>query len=161
MRNSVVLVIAGVGLLLQACGDEVASQPGHAADSAKVYPRQQDPLQLARGSVLYQQHCAACHGAQAEGAPGWYRPDAQGQNPPPPLNGTGHAWHHPLPVLRRTIAEGTAILGGNMPAWKGTLSTQEIDDVIAWFQAKWPEPLFQAWARNNARTGAANRQGES
>jgi len=30
-----------------------------------------DPDRVARGAVLYAQHCAACHGANLEGAPDW------------------------------------------------------------------------------------------
>ena len=99
---------------------------------------------------MFQQNCAVCHGAQAQGAPDWQRPDASGKYPPPPLNGTAHSWHHPMKVLKRVIKQGTAAQGGNMPAWEGKLSDKEIDAVIAWFQNKWPDPLYAAWARRNA-----------
>ena len=70
-------------------------------------------------------------------------------DPAPPLNGTGHAWHHPQKVLIDVIKNGTARLGGNMPPWKDRLSDQEIEDIIAWFKAQWPDELYAAWDRMN------------
>jgi mono/diheme cytochrome c family protein len=75
--------------------------------------------------------------------------DANGKFPPPPLNGSAHAWHHPQQVLVDTIKNGTAKLGGNMPAWKGKLSEQDIRAIIAWFQSKWSDEIYAAWYENN------------
>ena len=44
------------------------------------------------------------------------------------------------------IGEGTAKLGGGMPAWKGKFSEDDIEAVIAWFQSRWPEEVYQSWA---------------
>ncbi len=150
------LVILTTGLLLQAC-DEPARPPQakkpvvEITQAQQVYARVRDAAQIARGGKIYQQHCAQCHGVNAEGAPNWHVPGADGKYPPPALNGTAHAWHHPLPALQHTIRNGTLAIGGNMPAHGDKLSEQDIDDVIAWFQDKWPDELYQAWARNNAR----------
>ena len=47
------------------------SLPAPAAAGARTTaPR--DPLVMARGGELYRQHCADCHGAQGQGAPGVY-----------------------------------------------------------------------------------------
>ena len=102
------------------------------------------------GGRVFQQNCAVCHGAQAQGAPNWQRRDANGKFPAPPLNGTAHAWHHPTKVLKRIIRQGTVAQGGNMPAWEGKLTEKEMDAVLAWFQNKWPDELYAAWARRNA-----------
>jgi thiol:disulfide interchange protein DsbC len=72
--------------------------------------------------------------------------DANGNYPPPPLNGTAHAWHHDLDLLRRTIREGGAKLGGQMPAFEGVLNAGQVDSVIAFFQSKWSDEIFQRWA---------------
>ena len=105
--------------------------------------------QFTRGGQLFQQHCAECHGAAAQGAPGWTKRGADGKNPPPPLDGSGHAWHHPAPALARTIREGTIGLGGSMPAWKDTLSDDDVEAIIGWLVSRWPEEAYQAWSRQS------------
>jgi len=112
---------------------------------APAMQRSRDMAQIVRGGQLYQQNCAACHGTEGEGAPNWQQQGPDGKWPAPALNGTAHAWHHPMTVLKRVIKEGTQRLGGNMPPWGDKLSEQEIDDIIAWFQSKWPDELYAAW----------------
>ena len=124
-----------VGLLLVA---------GHS--SAAEAERWYSDEQLARGEKLFLQNCASCHGQQAEATPDWKKTDANGNYPPPPLNGTAHAWHHDLDLLRRTVREGGAKLGGQMPAFEGVLDAGQVDAVIAYFQSKWPDDLYQRWA---------------
>jgi len=102
--------------------------------------------QVAQGEKLFRQNCAACHGQNAEATPDWKKTDANGNYPAPPLNGTAHAWHHDLELLRRTVREGGAKIGGQMPAFEGILGAEEIDSVIAFFQSKWPDDIFQRWA---------------
>jgi mono/diheme cytochrome c family protein len=150
------LIIVSV-LSLTACGKE---QPPPAADrntSPAVWPapdksvnRQLDFAAVARGGRLFRQHCATCHGLNAQGAPDWRQRRPDGSFPAPPLDGTGHAWHHPLKALQMTIRNGTQRLGGTMPAWGDTLSARDIDDIIAWFQAKWPDEIYADWQRRNA-----------
>jgi mono/diheme cytochrome c family protein len=46
-----------------------------------------------------------------------------------------------------------AKLGGGMPAWKGKFSEDDIEAVIAWFQSRWPEEVYQSgrsWTRRRA-----------
>jgi mono/diheme cytochrome c family protein len=128
-------------------------------DSLKnaVPKRDFDPAVVERGRVLFAQHCASCHGDHAQGAPNWHRPDASGKWPPPPLNGTGHAWHHPRAALVRTIRQGTAATGGNMPAWGGRLPNDDIDAILAWIQQQWPEELYAAWWRMDRQSATGGR----
>lgn len=93
----------------------------------------------------------------AQGASNWQRPGLDGKYPAPPLNGSGHAWHHPQFALKTTIREGTARLGGNMQAWNDKLSDRDIDAVIAWMQSVWPEEICQAWLAMDEKL----RQGNS
>ena len=101
------------------------------------------------GAPLYQQNCAVCHGINAEGTKEWKKPDASGNYPPPPLDGTAHAWHHSIPQLARSIKEGGVKLGGVMPAFGDKLSEQEILAVIAYFQSKWPDEVYKVWHDRN------------
>ena len=119
---------------------------------AEEKPRWYTQDQLNQGEVLFKQNCAICHGDNAEATPDWKITDASGNYPPPPLNGTAHAWHHDLDLLRRTVQEGGQKLGGVMPPFKGKLSDMEIDQVIAYFQSKWPDDLYQKWAGRFKKT---------
>ena len=84
-----------------------------------------------------------------QGTPNWQKRDAEGKLPPPPLNGTAHTWHHPVKVLFRTVREGTASLGGNMPPWQDKLSNDEILLIINWITSLWPDEIYEAWKRRN------------
>lgn len=97
------------------------------------------------GQRLYLKNCAVCHGSNAEGAMDWRKPDKDGKNPAPPLNGTGHTWHHSNKSLINTIRNGTAKIGGNMPAWKDKLSDSEIKLILTWITAQWPDEIYTAW----------------
>lgn len=156
------LIVLSAGLLLQACGEPAVPVANKQADAGlvkveAVIQRTRDGAQIARGGNIFQQNCASCHGLNAEGAPNWHKPGADGKNPPPALNGTAHAWHHPMKALKHTISKGTLAIGGNMPASGDRLSEQDIEDVIAWFQAKWPDEIWQTWAKNDARSRAGNK----
>ena len=122
----------------------LSSNSAHAAESARWYSNEQ----LQQGEILFRENCATCHGPNAEATPNWKQRDANGNFPPPPLNGSAHAWHHDLDLLRRTIREGGKPLGGVMPAFEGHLDARQIDSVIAFFQSKWPEDIYQKWAGN-------------
>ena len=98
------------------------------------------------GKLLFQQNCASCHGVNAEATPDWKKTDANGKYPPPPLDGSAHAWHHSKELLQQTIREGGGKLGGMMPPFEGKLSDTDIDAVIAYFQSKWSDDTYQKWA---------------
>lgn len=107
--------------------------------------------QVTQGGVLFATHCASCHGEQAQGlAEDWRKTDANG-NYPPPLNGSAHAWHHSLVVLENTIAAGGADLGGVMPGFAETLSKDEAQATIAYFQSLWSDDIYARWQEMDAR----------
>lgn len=136
--------------LLSACGENSdASSEVDKLGQQQSQAREVDFAKVAHGARLYQMNCAECHGSKAQGAPNWRERDADGMFPPPPLNGTGHAWHHPKKMLHYVIANGSPGGQGNMPAWGDKLSDEEIDAIIAWFQSKWPDQVYAAWYRMN------------
>ena len=103
-----------------------------------------DAAQVARGREIYQQNCAACHGAKAQGAPNWATPGPDGLYPPPPHDDTGHTWHHSDRVLYEVIRDGMndplrPDSPLRMPAWGGKLSDAEIRAVIEYFKSLWSE----------------------
>lgn len=97
--------------------------------------------QVQRGEAIFEAQCMACHDEGARGDENWRTRDEHGNLPPPPLDGSAHAWHHPLDELREIIADGQ----NNMPGFGNTLSEEEIDAVIAWFQSLWPDEVYEAW----------------
>jgi mono/diheme cytochrome c family protein len=135
-------VLCSALLLLAGC-DDPAGQAGLPVPEAPK--RTLDAAQLALGAQRYQQHCARCHGAKAEGAAQWRQRGPDGMFPPPPLNGSGHAWHHSIVALKDVITQGSPPGTGNMPAWGDKLSEQEMEAIIAWLQSLWPKPVYDAW----------------
>ena len=106
----------------------------------KPYGKAQSPLKptkedIASGGTLYVQHCASCHGefGLGEGDAG------KSLLPSPALL----AWliQRPIAVdeyLLWTISEGGAEFQTLMPAFKNTLSRQEIWRVVAYMRAGFP-----------------------
>lgn len=144
-----VLVLA-FGLLL---GCEKKDADG-SASSLQAPLGSDRPLSLesvARGAHLYQEHCAQCHGPEAQGHPDWENPQVVAA---PPLNGSGNEWKKKKVELVAVIKNGAKRNNeAVMPGWQGRLSDQEIDDVVTWFQALWPIDVYDRWLKVNA--GAA------
>lgn len=119
------------------------------ADTKRWY----SPQQLAAGKKIYAKNCAACHGADASATPNWKQTDANGNYPPPPLNGTAHTWHHSYETLSKTIKQGGLPLGGIMPAFDRLLTEEEISTIIASFQSYWTNKTYQHWLQRQMQSG--------
>jgi len=109
--------------------------------------------QVVQGKQLFAANCASCHGKNAESVPDWRKRDANGNYVPPPLNGTAHAWHHSLKILRQTIRKGGKPVGGVMPAFEDKLSDDQIDAIIAWFQSLWTDEIYSMWIQRTQSSG--------
>lgn len=101
--------------------------------------------QVSEGRKVYSQFCASCHGVNAESVDSWRKLDANGNYPPPPLNGSAHAWHHPLFVMNKVIRDGGAPLGGVMPGWGAVLNEDQRLKAVASFQDYWDDETYQRW----------------
>ncbi len=147
--------VPALALALVGCGSGERASPepnapqGRSIEtlSGAAVVRRHDPALVALGERVFREHCARCHGDRAQGAPDWRRQLPDGSFPPPPLNGSGHAWHHPRDWLAARIRDG----GLKMPAWRGKLSEEEIQAVIEWFQSLWPDPVYAAWYQSQER----------
>ncbi|MDZ7660543.1 MAG: cytochrome c [Fodinibius sp.] len=107
--------------------------------------------QFRLGKQVFISQCASCHGEKAQGiVQDWKQRNPDGSFPPPPLDGSAHAWHHPLEVLVQQVNEGGMKLGGTMPAFGDTLSDEEVIAVIAYFQSYWDEQTYNRWVKMNA-----------
>lgn len=151
LRHCLLISLSG---LLFACAE--APQDKVSAILAKankeVVKRNFDPEQIKRGEAVYLANCTACHGQKGEAGADWRKPMPDGRYPPPPLNGTAHTWHHSTEVLKSTILDGGPPSSDGypsmMPAWRGQLTEQQVDDVIVWIKSLWPDEIYNAWYRN-------------
>jgi|TARA_B110000263_G_C15040751_1_gene388449 mono/diheme cytochrome c family protein len=126
--------------LLIACGE--TEQQTSFSDTGRWYTEQQ----LDNGAQIFGTNCAVCHGDQAQGlAVDWQSRQDDGAFPPPPLNGSAHAWHHPVSVLLGVIEAGGEDLGGKMPAFESVLNHDEKMATIAYFQSFWSDDIYLDW----------------
>ncbi len=107
-----------------------------------------DPALVARGQVVYDQHCASCHGRTLEGQPNWRSRLPNGRLPAPPHDASGHTWHHPDAVLFEITRDGIqrhapAGYQSDMPAFGGTLGDREIRAVLSYIKSTWPTDIRQ------------------
>jgi len=105
--------------------------------------------QVTNGKKLFTANCASCHGLNAEKTVNWRQTLPDGSYPPPALNGTAHAWHHPFEQLVSQIDDGGAQYGGKMPAFKDTLNEEEKKDVISYFQSFWNDKIYATWFKRS------------
>ena len=143
MIETVRLVVA-LPLLLVACGEE------------RQGPREPDAGTVALGRAVYQEHCAACHGGEGQGAANWQSPDASGELPPPPHDSAGHTWKHADRMLYRIVSRGwrdpyndTERL--TMPAFDGVLAAAEIEAVVTYVKTMWT-PEQREFQRRESET---------
>jgi mono/diheme cytochrome c family protein len=103
-------------------------------------PRTRETLD--RGAIVYAENCASCHGPTGRGDG-----EAGRDLSPPPGN---LAWLSRMPMVRWdpfmywSVAEGGAQFGTAMPAFKDTLSSDDIWAVIAYVQARLPQTAGSA-----------------
>jgi len=141
--NRLKITTALIFIIITGCSSEKNGLPSidDIADTGRWYSQ----AQVERGEQIFQTWCTSCHGLNAEGTKEWKVLSSEGTLPPPPLNGTAHAWHHPLEVLSDVIDKGGLPLGGTMPAFSSQLDRQDKFDVIAFFQQYWPDKVYQQW----------------
>lgn len=145
LKNITFILFASV--LLASCEDGNKSE-SMSSPEKKMVKRETNPQKYTNGQKLFAQNCAACHGKNAEGDKNWRSLNDKGKYPPPPLDGTGHAWHHSTKVLVNTIQNGTEKIGGSMPAWKD-LSGKDIEAILVYIQAQWSDEIYAAWYNNH------------
>ena len=127
-------------------GCSPSHESGEGGDGTFVADRWYSIEQVQTGNRVFQDYCAQCHGAQAQGVTADWRARLQdGSFPPPPLNGSAHAWHHSLSVLLQMINQGGVPLGGQMPAFANRILDTEKLAAIAYFQSFWNDDIYGNW----------------
>ena len=115
--------------------------------SHKHYPIRVDGgFDISSGKLLYNQNCASCHQSNLSGAVDWKGLDKDGHRKAPPMNGTGHTWHHSDETLHAIIKHGLAKLvknyQGKMMGFGDKLSDKDIDNVLAYIKTYWNEEIY-------------------
>ena len=104
-------------------------------------------IMIERGKIAYKKNCVSCHMVDLAGAVNWKEMDEDGHRKAPPLNGTGHTWHHDDQTLHAIIKYGLAKLvknyQGKMIGFEENLSDNEIDSVLAYIKSFWPKEEYE------------------
>ena len=128
-------LLAAAAILTVACASDEATQQAQpvvdGAAQVDAGPRS--------GEQIFASTCASCHGAGGEGDENWMVRGEDGRLPPPPLDGSGHTWHHSDNVLYGIVSEGGLGLGfgSNMPAFKDELTHGDIIAVLEYVKTLW------------------------
>jgi ubiquinol-cytochrome c reductase cytochrome b subunit len=89
------------------------------------------PATNSNGAKVFATNCSSCHGAQGQGLPGSFPPLANNPtvtgDPTKVIGIVLNGLHAPISVNGQTY-------NGQMPAWKGTLSNQDIADAITYIR---------------------------
>jgi|TARA_A100000164_G_scaffold222847_1_gene197660 mono/diheme cytochrome c family protein len=105
--------------------------------------------QINLGKSLYVTHCASCHGDNLQGQPNWStKKDEDGHNLSPPLNGTGHTWHHSQEQLFSVIKYGFKIYNENYDGkmqGNDKLNDNDIWSILAYMKSVWPESIQEKY----------------
>ena len=117
-------------------------------DMDMIVLKPEDRRVVARGSTVYQENCASCHGVNLEGQENWRTPKSDGTLWAPPHDETGHTWHHPDRQLFRITKLGRVKysevfmnrtgIKSDMPGFEDTLSDAEIIAVLSYIKSTWP-----------------------
>ena len=119
-----------------------------ASYSHSHFPITKDSILMnARGKIVYENNCVSCHQVNLAGAENWKGLDEDGHRKAPPLNGTGHTWHHDDATLHNIIKYGLAKLvknyKGKMLGFEDNLKDEDIDSVLSYIKSFWPDDIYQ------------------
>ena len=104
-------------------------------------------LMIARGKIVYESNCVSCHQINLVGAENWKGLDEDGHRKAPPLNGTGHTWHHDDASLHNIIKYGLAKIvknyEGKMIAFGDKINDKQIDSVLSYIKSYWEDEIYE------------------
>jgi len=142
-------IMLGMTFFISGCSDKSVTSINdpNTTGTGRWYTKQQ----VIEGKKIYLVNCISCHNKNAVGTFNWKKKLVDGSYPPPPLNGTAHAWHHPMPALLKTISEGGINIGGKMPAFKGVINDDGMIAVVAYFQHYWGDEIYDRWYKSNQK----------
>lgn len=147
LRRSVAVILTCISAsaVAFACGNDPSTESA---------VERSEPIE--RGQRIFVETCAACHGSSGEGQPNWRTTNPDGTLPPPPLNGSGHTWHHGDGTLYKQVKLGGGYLDlpgfkSGMPGFGDQLSHQEIIDVLTYVKSLWGDQAVQGTTKREAQ----------
>ena len=110
-------------------------------------PRIFPTIAKARSKKYLPPPAVSSHQSNLSGQVGWKdKVDADGHRLAPPLNGTGHTWHHDDKTLFYIIKYGLAKLvpkyEGKMMGFGDKLNDKEIKSVLAYVKSFWSNEYY-------------------
>jgi len=149
------LVAAGIGAVLLTAG--VGWWLAGPSGGAGQFSTAERAALVELGQGVYADNCARCHGPKGEGQANWRQRKADGRLPAPPLNGSGHTWHHPDEHLFAVVSQGVEALApagyaSDMRGFADKLSDHEIRAVLAYVKDWWPADIRARQRDITART---------
>lgn len=133
-------VASGVGYIAYLQMDK--DSPDEVMNSASL---EEVSAKIELGKALYYTHCASCHGDNLQGQPKWKTSlDEDGHNYAPPLNGTGHTWHHSEEQLYNIIRYGLKFYNENYDGkmqGNDKLSDEDVWSILEYVKSVWPESI--------------------
>ena len=104
-------------------------------------------LMIARGKIIYENNCVSCHLVNLVGAENWKGLDEDGHRKAPPLNGTGHTWHHDDASLHNIIKYGLAKIvknyDGKMIGFGDKINDKQVDSVLSYIKSHWEDEIYE------------------
>ena len=104
-------------------------------------------LMVARGKIIYENNCVSCHQVNLVGAENWKGLDEDGHRKAPPLNGTGHTWHHDDASLHNIIKYGLAKIvknyDGKMIGFGDKINDKQVDSVLSYIKSHWDDEIYE------------------
>ncbi len=110
-------------------------------DDASPFPIEVTDSRVEAGERIYADSCASCHGPV----------DGPTVLESAPIHGdAGHTWHHPDRLLSQWILDRPP-LAVTMPAFRDTLSEEEVIDAIAFIKSHWLPEIQARQAEGSAQ----------
>jgi len=104
-------------------------------------------LMIAKGKIVYESNCVSCHQVNLSGAENWRGLDEDGHRKAPPLNGTGHTWHHDDASLHNIIKYGLAKIvknyEGKMIGFGDKINDKQINSVLSYIKSHWEDKIYE------------------
>ena len=116
------------------------------ANSHSHYPITRDSEEnILKGKKLYNQYCASpSKSFRSKKLKGF---DEDGHRKAPPLNGTGHTWHHSDELLHKIIKYGFAKLikdyQGKMMGFGENINDEGIDNILSYIKSYWKDDTYE------------------
>jgi cytochrome c5 len=136
-------------VFIAACGDNSidtrVSVDSPASTSSLIFPVELTGDRIEAGEIIYSNNCASCHGA-VNGRPVL--------DSAPPHGDAGHTWHHADRLLYQWILDKPP-LATVMPAFRGTLTDDQVMQVLAYIKNSW---LPEIQDRQNEGSGQYEAQ---